>query len=202
MADRPAPLTRDDDASLIALVREAREHIIVSRPDTGQWLDRLDGLQRLIETLLTTDPGTAAELAAVLSIFWFYRGHMVEGRAFLERAARVESPELEEVLKGLGTIAFRQGDADAAEQAFLKRLQLAQQHGDALKLADAFADLSRIALRRGDFAAVRDYAERGYTAAIGLEPAATRMPLHMRAARRAWRAISTRRATYTLRVAT
>jgi len=107
---------------------------------------------------------------------------MVEGRAFLERAARVESPELEQLLKGLGTIAFRQGDAEVAEQAFLKRLQMAQQYGDARKLADAFADLSRIALRRGDFAAVRDYAERGYAAAIGLEPAATRIPLHMRAA--------------------
>jgi tetratricopeptide (TPR) repeat protein len=186
VADRTAPLTRDDDASLIALVREARAHIIVSRPDTEQWLDRLeerhDGLQGLIETLLTTDPGTAAELAATLSIFWFYRGHIAEGRAFLERAATVESPQLEEVLKGLGTIAFRQGDADAAEQAFLKRLHLAQRHGDARKLVDAFADLSRIALRRGDFAAVRDYAERGFAAATGLEPAATRMPLHMRAA--------------------
>lgn len=186
MADRPAPLTRHDDASLIALVREARDHIAIAQPDTEQWLDRLeerhDALQGLIETLLRTDPGTAAELTAALWIFWWQRGHMVEGRAFLERAARVESPELEQVLKGLGTIAFRQGDADVAEEAFLKRLQMAQQQGDARKLADAFADLSRIALRRGDFAAVRDYAERGYAAAIGLEPAATRMPLHMRAA--------------------
>jgi len=186
VADRPAPLTRHDDASLIALVREAREHIVIARPDTEQWLGRLeerhDALQGLIETLLTTDPGTAAELTAALWVFWWQRGHMVEGRAFLERAARVESPELEQLLKGLGTIAFRQGDAEVAEQAFLKRLQMAQQHGDARKLADAFADLSRIALRRGNFAAVRDYAERGYAAAIGLEPAATRMALHMRAA--------------------
>jgi tetratricopeptide (TPR) repeat protein len=186
VADRPAPLTRHDDASLIALVREAREHIAIAQPDTEQWLDRLeerhDALQGLIETLLRTDLGTAAELTAALWIFWWQRGHMVEGRAFLERAARIESPELEQVLKGLGTIAFRQGDAEVAEEAFLKRLQIAQQQGDARKLADAFADLSRIALRRGDFAAVRDYAERGYSAAIGLEPAATRMPLHMRAA--------------------
>jgi hypothetical protein len=49
-------------------------------------------------------------------------------------------------------------------------------------LVDALADLSRIALRRGDFAEVRRYAERGYTAAEGLDRDAIRMPLHMRAA--------------------
>ena len=186
MGDRPAPLTRDADTSLIGLVREAREHIVVTRVDTEQWLSLLeeqhDALHRLLETLLTTDPGTAAELTAALWIFWWQRGHMAEGRSFLERAGRIDSPVLEEVQKGLGTIAFRQGDAEVAEQAFLKRLELAQRHGDQRKLADAFADLSRIALRRGDFAAVRDYAERGYAAAIGLETGAVRMPLHMRAA--------------------
>jgi tetratricopeptide (TPR) repeat protein len=184
VADRPAPQTRDDD--LIGVVREAREHIFVIRADHEQWLSRLeerhDPLHKLVENLLTTDPQTAAELAAVLWRFWWQRGHMVEGRTFLERAARVDSPELEEVQKGLGTIAFRQGDVEVAEQAFLKRLELAQRHGDQRKLADAFADLSRISLRRGDFAAVRAYAERGYAAASGLEPEAIRMPLHMRAA--------------------
>jgi tetratricopeptide (TPR) repeat protein len=178
--------TTDDEASLIRLVREAREHIAVPRPDTEEWLNRLevrhDPLRKLIENLLTKDPQAAAALAAVLWRFWWLRGHMVEGRTLLDHAARIESPELEEVLKGLGTIAFRQGDAEAAEQAFLKRLELAQRHGDERKLADALADLSRIALRRGDFAAVREYAERGYAAAKGLEPGAMRTHLHMRAA--------------------
>jgi tetratricopeptide (TPR) repeat protein len=133
-------------------------------------------------TSSSADPQAGAELTAALWLFWWMRGHMMEGRSFLERAGRVDSPALEEVQKGLGTIAFRQGDAEVAEQAFLKRLELAQRHGDQRKLADAFADLSRIALRRGDFAAVRHYAERAYAAAIGLEPGAVRMPLHMRAA--------------------
>ena len=186
MADRLAPPARDDDASLIGLVRQAREHIAVARADTEQWLSRLDvlhdPLHRLVENRLATDPPTAVELAAALWRFWWLRGHMVEARTLLERVARIESPDLEDVLKGLGTVAFRQGDAEVAEQAFLKRLDLAQRSGDQRKLADALADLGRVALRRGDFAAVREYAERACSAAAGLEPGAIRTPLHLRAA--------------------
>ena len=177
---------RDDDTSLIRFAREAREHIGVVQADTEDWLSRLeerhDTLHDLIESLFVTDPPTAAELAAVLWSFWWQRGHMVEGRAFLERAAELESAERAEVLKGLGTIAFRQGDADAAEKAFLQRYELVERADDRRGLADACADLARIALRRGDFAAVRKFAERGYAAATGLEPGAIRMPLHLLAA--------------------
>src|SRR5207302_1756032 len=101
---------------------------------------------------------------------------------FLERAAPIEHPDREQVLKGLGTIAFRQGDLEVAEQAFLDRLELLQQDTDRRKLAEAFADLARIALRRGNFPAVRRYAERGYEAAAGLGPDAIAAPLHLRAA--------------------
>lgn len=64
------------------------------------------------------------------------------------------------VLKGLGTIAFRQGDLEAAEQAFAGRYELVQAGGDRAALA-----------------------ELGYEAADGLDDAdAIRLPLHMRAA--------------------
>src|SRR5919108_2803947 len=43
-------------------------------------------------------------------------------------------------------------------------------------------ELARVALRRGDFAAVGNYAERGYAVAQGLGPDAIRAPLHLRAA--------------------
>ena len=108
---------------------------------------------------------------------------MSEGRAFLERAAELESDSRASVLKGLGTIAFRQGDVDAAEGAFQERLALVESAGDRGELAGACADLARIALRRGDFAGVRRYADRGYQAAEGLDdPGAIRAPLHLQAA--------------------
>lgn len=107
---------------------------------------------------------------------------MTEGRELLERAVTIEGADRTRVLRGLGTIAFRQGDVEAAERAFLQRLELVEHDGTQQELAEAFADLARIALRRGDFAEVRRYAERGYAAAEGLGPEAIRGPIHMRAA--------------------
>jgi tetratricopeptide (TPR) repeat protein len=51
------------------------------------------------------------------------------------------------------------------------------------QVADAYGDMARVALRRGDFAQVRQWAERRYQAAEPLDdPAAIRICLHMRAA--------------------
>lgn len=179
-------MTRTDEVRLLELIRAARPHIFSIGQQTEHWLSRLeeqhDALRELVETLLTTKPPTAVEVAASRWRFWWLRGHMGEGRAFLERARRIEGAVNAEVLKGLGTIAFRLGDLVAAEEAFRERLELAQRTGQKRDLADAFADMARIALRRGEFAAVRSFAERGYAAAKDLGPEAVRAPLHMRAA--------------------
>lgn len=186
MGSAPSARASDDEVAVIDLVHRARPHVLNRDEEVQQWLDRLeqrhDELNQLVEHRLRTDPRTAAELAAILWRFWWQRGHMAEGRQFLERTAPIEHPDREQVLKGLGTIAFRQGDLEVAEQAFTDRLGLLQQGSDRRKLADAYADLARIALRRGDFPAVRRYAERGYEAAAGLGPDAVSAPLHMRAA--------------------
>jgi len=167
-------------------VREARPHLARTGPETEAWLSRLeaqhDALHDFVEKLFATDPQTALELAATLWPFWWQRGHMKEGRELLERAVTIDGADRPQALKGLGTIAFRQGDTAAADRAFVERLELVEREGARRELVDALSDLSRIALRRGDFAEVRRYAERGYTAAKGLDREAIRMPLHMRAA--------------------
>jgi tetratricopeptide (TPR) repeat protein len=186
MSDPAAPPATPSQGTLVAIVREARPHLARTGPETEAWLSRLeeqhDALHDLVEGALATDPGMALELAATLWPFWWQRGHMKEGRDLLERAATVAGADRPRALKGLGTIAFRQGDAEAAERAFLERLALVQNEGPQRELVDALSDLARIALRRGDFAGVRRYAERGHAAAEGLEREAIRMPLHMRAA--------------------
>jgi tetratricopeptide (TPR) repeat protein len=171
----------------LALVRESRPHLARSGPETEGWLSRLeerhDDLHDLVERLLDEDPATAAEVCAALWPFWWQRGHMREGRELLERAAALDAGDRGPVLKGLGTIAFRQGDLEAAERAFRERFEIVERDGSPADLADACADLARIALRRGDFGEVRRWAERGYEAADRLDdPAAIRLPLHMRAA--------------------
>jgi len=172
---------------LLALVREARPHLVRADPETEGWLARLeerhDELHALVERLLSDDPAAGAEACGSLWSFWWLRGHMSEGRALLERAAASREGDQSEVLKGLGTIAFRQGDLDAAARAFEERHALVESGGSRADLADACADRARVALRRGDFAEVRRWADLGYGAAEGLDdPGAIRLPLHMQAA--------------------
>jgi len=179
-------VTEAIDTGLLKLVRDARRHLIPIGKDSDQWLDRFeerhDQLHALMEILLVSDPPAASEAGATLWRFWWLRGHMAEGRAFLERAGTIQGTDRIEVLKGLGTISFRQGDLDAAERAFTERFNLLAGTDQQRDLADACADMARVALRRGDFAKVRSYAEQGYVAARDVGPEAILMPLHMRAA--------------------
>src|SRR5919108_3619820 len=118
----------DEQRGLIELVQAARPNLFPIGKDTEQWLDRLeerhDALHALVDERLRAEPQAGADLAATLWRFWWLRGHMAEGHAFLERAVVIESPERQEVLKGLGTIAFREGDAETADRAFNERLRL------------------------------------------------------------------------------
>jgi len=177
-------VTGDD---LLALVQAAAPHLLRADAETEGYMARLeernDELHALVERLLVDDPATAADACAALSTFWWMRAHMREGRELLDRAAASGAGDHAGVLKGLGTIAFRQGDLDAATRAFEERYAIVESGGSPAELADACADLARVSLRRGDFAEVRRWAERGYESAERLDDRSTiRLPLHMRAA--------------------
>ena len=169
---------------LLALVREAAPHLVRADRETERYQERLeerhDELHDLVERLLDDDPAAAADVCAIVWSYWWQRGHMTEGRELLERAAAAGAGDRAGVLKGLGTIAFRQGDLETADRSFQERYALVESPAE---IADACADMARVALRRGDFAEVRRWAERGYEAAEGLDdPGSVRLPLHMRAA--------------------
>ncbi len=172
-------------ARLRDLAQAAGPYIAVSRADTEEWLSRLEAervaLNRLVDECLRDDPARGVDLAVWLWPWWWLRGHRSEGRAYLERAVQVDA-SVAELWKGLGTLAFRQGDNETAATAFERRLSLVEGGDDRARIADACADLARVALRRGDFDAVERHAAQGYAAAQGLDPIYVRMPLHMRAA--------------------
>jgi tetratricopeptide (TPR) repeat protein len=186
---------------LLALVREARPHLARTGPETEAWLSRLeerhDDLHDLVERLLESEPETAAEACAALWPFWWQRGHMREGRELLERAAALDGGDKAPVLKGLGTIAFRQGDLEVAERAFRERFELVEAGGSGADLADACSDIARVALRRGDLAEVRRWS------AASRRPRAATIPRrsgsHSTCARPrpGWKAATTRRASST-----
>ena len=177
-------------ARLHQLALEARPHL---RLASREWLDRLQTQRTEIEDAISSysaaDDARGAEMAAALWRLWWLSGHMDEGRELLARvldSGAAKSPEVRaDLLRGLGTIAFRQGDTDEAERVFAESLAVAQTL-DPLRHVNALCDLSRIALRRGDFTGVHDYAGRAYQLA-GMVPGdeakdARRVPAHMLAA--------------------
>jgi predicted ATPase len=69
----------------LALGLEARPELV--RHDQRQWLDRLDAdhdnLRAALSWLLELDPENGLTLAHALSVFWYTRGHVREGRDWL-----------------------------------------------------------------------------------------------------------------------
>jgi len=89
-------------------------------------------------------------VAATLWPFWWQRGHMAEGRAFLERMQAVKGPYREMVLKGLGTIAFRQGDTETAAEKSEHALAIQRRLGDHEGAGVSLSTLAQLAAGRGD----------------------------------------------------
>ena len=86
-------------------------------------------------------------------------------------------------MRGAGTLAFRQGDNDVAEALFTEGLSLATELDEQQLRVFGYADLARVALRRGDYATVRARSEEGRALAEAAgDRAAERMPVHMLAA--------------------
>ena len=92
---------------------------VVLGPIRAAWLDRLttehDNLRAALARLeMEGDAETGLRLAGSLSPFWVFRGHLSEGRGWLERAlargAEVPAPVRARALFGLGRIAHQQGD--------------------------------------------------------------------------------------------
>ena len=133
------------------------------------WLPRLDAqraeLGAAIASYIEEGDARGAEMAAAVSGFWWRSGHLDEGRALLSKVVAsglATRPEVRyPLLQGLGTTLFRQGDNDAAERIFEAALADAETL-EPISRVSALCDLSRVALRRGNFGSVRDHAHRAY----------------------------------------
>ncbi|MFN8594288.1 MAG: tetratricopeptide repeat protein [Thermomicrobiales bacterium] len=123
-------------AYFLALAERAEREL--TAPTQAAWLDRLDreidNLRAALGTSVERDDAeTAFRLAAALSPFWRIRGHVRDGRAWLEQvlalpsATAVRSSHRARVLAGLGTLLTILGEYEAA-QARLEE-SLAQQRG-------------------------------------------------------------------------
>ncbi|HEX8219354.1 MAG TPA: tetratricopeptide repeat protein [Chloroflexia bacterium] len=128
--------------------------------EQGVWLARLerehDNLRAALARLLEMgEAETAARLAGALRRFWYLRGHISEGRQWLERVleAREKLPVAVQAktLHGVGTLAWSQGDNSTAGRLFAESLDLWRQSGDRQGVAHMLNNLGIVALPQGDY---------------------------------------------------
>ncbi len=149
--------TRNAHAAwVVMLVERAESHLW--GPDGEHWLSVLatehDQIVAALGWLITVDPDEALRLASGLWWFWQTRGHLSEGRAWLERALAAASTaatwERAEAQLGAAFLAALQGDTEPATALAEEALRLGRACGDPGCVARALFTLSFVAGSRGD----------------------------------------------------
>jgi len=162
-------------AFVSTLLEEAAPELIGPRPDV--WFDRLelevDGLDEALGWCLEHDPELGRSVAGAVWPFWMNRGRIPEGRQWLDRllAAPTSDPPSTaraRALYGAGTLAFMQGDGEAALPLHQESLAIAEELGDQEVVADALIGLARVALLAGDIAEMRRRSEQSLSVARAL----------------------------------
>ena len=134
------------------LAEEAEAHL--TREDRVLWLARLDeehdNLRAALDWALRTgDVDTGLRIASAIWRFWLQRGHLSEGRTWLERLSVMPGDETRDRLRAralaaLGGIAYWQNDTARTKAAYEEAVATARQLGDSQLLAGALLDLSYV----------------------------------------------------------
>src|SRR5215210_7795524 len=127
------------------------------------WLDLLEREHNNLRAALRwsldlAETETALRLVGALWRFWHVRGHLSEGRRWLEEALALEGgePSLRaRVLGGGCELSHSQGDLDRAQELREEALVLSRGLGDEAQIADALNGLAFVLRRRGEFARAR-----------------------------------------------
>jgi predicted ATPase/DNA-binding SARP family transcriptional activator len=137
--------------------------------EQGHWLDRLDAdLDNLREALSWAIEGgecdRALTLVGNLWRYWWSRGHLSEGRLWLERALALpcsgDSSLRGFALNGAASLAESQGDFARAEELHNEALALWQSLNSTVGEARALSGIGTVAAHRGDYANARCFHER------------------------------------------
>jgi predicted ATPase/DNA-binding CsgD family transcriptional regulator len=133
---------------------------LVLSPIRAVWLDRLTAEHNNVRAALsrlelTGAAETGLRLAGSLSPFWLFRGHLGEGRAWLERAlARsdgVPAAMRARALFGLGRIAHQHGDYIQAAERLSESLALFRETDERLSSMVALLRLGTAATAQGHY---------------------------------------------------
>lgn len=141
----------------LALAEEA-EPYLAGGPHQAEWLRRMDAehdnLRAALAWCARHDEWAGLRLAGALGWFWFVRGHLREGRHWLERELAAdggrEPAQRAKALVHLGVLAIHDLDYPAARSALEESLALSRQIGDERGVAFALFRLGHAMQGEGD----------------------------------------------------
>jgi predicted ATPase/DNA-binding SARP family transcriptional activator len=166
--ERLEPATRRRHAEHFAALAETAEPELTADP-RGSWLLRLETEHPNLRASLTWCAETGAvelelRLVAALERFWVVRGHLREGRGWLDAVVHRDAdqpPELRaRALAGAASIAFWQGDYDGLNAYAGEGLGLCERLGDKRGMSQALDRLGTSAANAGDHARGMELYER------------------------------------------
>jgi predicted ATPase/transcriptional regulator with XRE-family HTH domain len=161
-------LRRAHAANVMALSEEAEPEL--TGPRAGMWLSRLerehDNLRAALDWARERgELETGLRLAAAVFRFWMVRGHLREGRVWVESLLALEAEEATgepatvgarvggvraRALRAAGVLALYQGDQAAAGVWLEQATALGRVVGDPLTVANALSSLGTTAMHQGD----------------------------------------------------
>jgi non-specific serine/threonine protein kinase len=143
-----------------------KAHAHLEKEDQAEWLEILDAehanLRAALRWSLGQEDGViAAGLGIPLSLFWLMRGHLTEGRDWLEEILAVgglqENRALyADVLDRAGFLASYQSDHEGAVRLIEASLAIRRESGDRHRIADSLALLGFVRLRQEHYRTAAD----------------------------------------------
>jgi tetratricopeptide (TPR) repeat protein len=136
-------------------------------PLQGQWLNRLqiehDNLRAALAWSIEGEGARlqGLRLATALSRYWRMRGHLSEGRTWLERGlAQPDTAGMPVALRArayqvTGSLSTKQGDYARAKELYQESLQLGRELGDMDSVAESLSNLGTLAQRQGAWVQAR-----------------------------------------------
>lgn len=159
--------TRNTHLALFLELAERAESAF-NGPEQARWLNRLEAESDNVRAALEWALGgeeieVGLRLVAALYRFWYWRGHLSEGRRWLEAALEVAARRAvppsaalrARVMHAAGVLADEQGDRDRAVAHYEASLALRREVGDKGGQAASLNSLGGIAWQRHDYERAR-----------------------------------------------
>jgi tetratricopeptide (TPR) repeat protein len=142
---------------------------MLEQPDPQAVLHQLDREHDNIRAALqwsldNGDTASGLQLASLMGLYWFMRGHLSEGRAHLRRALSTQTPTQTSLLAMRASaldmsaiLARYQGDYAEATALTRESLAICQSLDDRQGIANAQANLGFVLLHQGNIEAAREF---------------------------------------------